>query len=138
MLFKLYFVCFFSEFNNHHSYTIFVFDNGSYGFILSLAGLFAICCSFYKTETTLSNIIKKDSIVFLLYCFRHIFKLLFYPSILPYQSGMMAGKWLNNNYKNKQVKMYKCYSNSLEFYCNATVLAADNFDSLLQGKILQR
>ena len=107
---------------------IFVFNYAIWLYIFLIAGLLFIF--FYKTKTELFNIIKKNIVfAFVLAIFLNFF---FYPSILPYQSGMTAGKWLNNNWKAQQVNMYKCYTNSLEFYCAAKVLPVGNLDSLVQ------
>lgn len=54
----------------------------------------------------------------LLYSFLNLY---FYPQLLRYQSGMMAGKWLNQQHAGETVVMYKTYSYSLEFYAGKEV-----------------
>lgn len=57
----------------------------------------------------------------------------FYPRLLTYQSGMMAGKWLKNNKINKPPAMFRSSSYSFEFYAPgfvqrlATFAAIDTF-----------
>ena len=41
---------------------------------------------------------------------------LFYPSLLKYQAGMMAGKWLSQQPAQPKVTLYKCLSTSFDFY----------------------
>jgi 4-amino-4-deoxy-L-arabinose transferase-like glycosyltransferase len=49
----------------------------------------------------------------LLFLFLNFF---FYPQLLKYQSGMMAGKWIKNNNTTNTVAMYKTFSYTFEFY----------------------
>lgn len=43
----------------------------------------------------------------------------FYPMLLPYQSGMRAGKWLNQQHFTGRLGMYNDFTYSLEFYADA-------------------
>lgn len=106
-------------------------------FLLIIAGLFVCALAFY---THFGNVIvialfvaaiivtsffvpKKDSLCkviipgvalsFVLFLFLHNF---FYPNLLTYQSGMVAGKWLVKNKNYKTAAMYRSWSYSFEFY----------------------
>ena len=54
----------------------------------------------------------------------------FYPSLMQYQAGMLAGKWLNKNDTANTAIMYRCSSYSFEFYTNAMVVRGNSLDSL--------
>lgn len=71
-------------------------------------------------------------------CFALLFSLFmngfFYPSLMHYQAGMMAGKWLNENKPTDEPVMYKCNVYTFEFYAKGIVGRANNIDSLLSKK----
>ena len=84
-------------------------------FLIVLLTIFLITV-FYKQQDHLLAIIKKNTgFTVLLAIFLNC---LFYPSLLQYQAGMMAGKWLNSNNIKQEVTSYKCLSFSFEFYYN--------------------
>jgi hypothetical protein len=78
-----------------------------------------LCIVFIKTPTYLSAIFKKN-IVFaiLLAVFLNLF---FYPSLLTYQSGTTAAKWLNSVQIKKPVVVYNTTPHCFDFYYNGTV-----------------
>lgn len=91
---------------------IYAFDSALWFFIV--AGLIAAATLFYKTENSLLALLKKNTgFVLLLAVFLNC---LFYPSLLKYQAGMMAGKWLNEQSTQPEVTLYKCLSTSFDFY----------------------
>ena len=79
-----------------------------------------------------ANICRKNILFALLIaCFLNLF---FYPSIMQYQAGMMAGKWVSKTYPRKDMYEYKVHFFSLEFYSNGKVYPLQNIDSLLLTK----
>jgi len=54
----------------------------------------------------------------------------FYPDLLTYQSGMMAGKWLKDNKINSRPAMYKSSSYSFEFYAPGFVQRLETFSAI--------
>jgi hypothetical protein len=62
-----------------------------------------------------------------LFLFLHNF---FYPKLLTYQSGMMAGKYLNNIDSHKTSAMFKAGSYSFEFYAPGYVQRLDTVADL--------
>ena len=70
---------------------IYSFDSALLFFIVF--GVIAAVTFFYKTENTLLAVLKKNvGFAVLVAIFLNC---LFYPALLKYQAGMMAGKWLN-------------------------------------------
>lgn len=59
--------------------------------------------------------------------------LLFYPKLLTYQSGMMAGQWLNKHRPGEKVLMNQCNSYTLTFYTHAEVVPTALSDTALQS-----
>ena len=45
----------------------------------------------------------------------------FYPNLMHYQAGMMAGKWQQKHLPNKIVSMFRCNVFSFDFYGNTTI-----------------
>jgi len=77
-------------------------------------GVIAGFTFFYKTENTLLAVLKKNiGLATLVAVFLNC---LFYPAVLKYQAGMMAGKWLSEQPAMPQVTLYKCLSTSFDFY----------------------
>ncbi|MEX6690123.1 glycosyltransferase family 39 protein [Danxiaibacter flavus] len=101
--------------------------NGFYSVVIfaSVIG----CFIFYKyRKTTLRDIVLKG---FASFAMLHLFlNVVFYPQLLQFQSGMLAGKWLTEHGYNKKLAMYKSNSYSLEFY------APVNVDRLPTGQSL--
>lgn len=96
---------------------IYSFDNVIWVLIV-LAVIVAVTI-FYKTGFTLQAVLKKNiGFALLLAVFLNC---LFYPAVLKYQAGMMAGKWLNKHQVTQKVTLYKCLSSSFDFYYNGDV-----------------
>lgn len=51
--------------------------------------------------------------------------LIFYPQLMQYQAGMMAGKWQQENVPNETIPMFRCNEYSFEF-CGNTQLKREN------------
>jgi 4-amino-4-deoxy-L-arabinose transferase-like glycosyltransferase len=88
---------------------------GAMWFLILLA-IIAGITFFYRTDNALLGVAKKNigfalAVSVFLNC-------LFYPALLQYQAGMMAGKWLSQQTVKPQVTLYKCLSTSFDFYYN--------------------
>jgi hypothetical protein len=93
---------------------------------------------FYKPGNELLAVLKKNiGFALLLAIFLNC---LFYPSLLRYQAGMMAGKWLNKQSIKQEVTLYKCLSSSFDFYYNGNVNysnpSATSINNLTQKSLL--
>jgi 4-amino-4-deoxy-L-arabinose transferase-like glycosyltransferase len=70
-----------------------------------------------------------DGIVIKALCFSSLLALFlnlsFYPNLMQYQAGMMAGKWQQKNLPNKTIAMLRCNEFSFDFYGN-TLIKRDN------------
>lgn len=64
---------------------------------------------------------------FVLFLYLHNF---FYPKLLAYQSGMMAGKWLISNKNHKTPAMFQSSSYSFEFYAPGNVQRLETFSDI--------
>lgn len=119
--------------------------------LLIIAGLFVCALAFYSqfgnfilvaiisAAMVIANFIlaKKNGInqimlsgvafCFVLFLFLHNF---FYPDLLTYQSGMMAGKWLAGNKGYKTPAMFRSPSYSFEFYAPGYVQRLETFADL--------
>lgn len=78
------------------------------------------CFIFYQyRQVTIRNIVLKG---FSAFAILHLFlNVVFYPQLLQYQSGMLAGKWLKEQRYSERLAMYKTNSYSLEFYAPVNV-----------------
>lgn len=56
----------------------------------------------------------------------------FYPSLLKYQAGMEAGKWVQQHNSGQQPVLYRNGTYSFEFYAPGIVLKADSAEAVLQ------
>ncbi len=101
--------------------------NGLY-LVIALS-LIAGCIILYKYRGTSSrNIVIKG---FAAFAILHLFlNVVFYPQLLQYQSGMLAGKWLKEQGYNMSVAMYKANSYSLEFYAPEFVERLQTHESI--------
>lgn len=97
-------VCAFSFFSK--------FGNAYLVAIISAAILIIYRCFFKKPEIA-AVVAAGAAFCFVLFSFLHNF---FYPDLLTYQSGMMAGKWLTANKIYRAPAMYRSASYSFEFY----------------------
>lgn len=70
-----------------------------------------------------------DGIVIKALCFSSLLALFlnisFYPNLMKYQAGMMAGKWQQKQLPNKTISMFRCNEFSFDFYGN-TLIQRDN------------
>uniref|UniRef100_UPI002FF63510 ArnT family glycosyltransferase n=1 Tax=Olivibacter sp. CPCC 100613 TaxID=3079931 RepID=UPI002FF63510 len=65
-------------------------------------------------QVSVQNLIcRSASLAIIFMLFAYIF---FYPTLLRYQAGMMAGIWLQNHYPNEIVKNYEGHSFAFDFY----------------------
>ena len=97
-----------------------------------------ICIFYYKSENLLIAItIKNIGFALILSIFLNS---LFYPSLLQYQSGMMAAKWLNLNHINQPITVGNSGSSSFHFYYKGKVIYNNNslvaFDSAKKNSIV--
>ncbi len=93
------------------------FNSVLWFFIVS--GLMAAATLFYKTNNTLLAVLKKNIGFALIVAV--FLNCLFYPDLLKYQAGMMAGKWLDQQQARPKVTLYKCLSTSFDFYYDGKV-----------------
>ncbi|MEJ7684922.1 MAG: glycosyltransferase family 39 protein [Segetibacter sp.] len=82
---------------------------------------------FLKTPGVTRIIMPGIAFSYVLFLFMHNF---FYPQLLTYQSGMMAGKWLLGNKKYKTLAMFRSWSYSFEFYAPGYVQRLETFADL--------
>jgi hypothetical protein len=93
-----------------------------------LAG--AIAATVFFRKPLIKNILIKNMVfAALLYLFLNIF---FYPHLLKYQAGMMAGKWIKENNTAGPVAIYRNFSYSFEFYAPGIVMQTDDKKRLEQ------
>jgi 4-amino-4-deoxy-L-arabinose transferase-like glycosyltransferase len=99
---------------------------GYAGAALVVTGAVAVIVFFRKP--LLENIlIKNIAFAALLYLFLNIF---FYPHLLKYQAGMMAGKWIKENNIKGPFAIYRNFSYSFEFYAPGIVMQTDDKNRL--------
>jgi 4-amino-4-deoxy-L-arabinose transferase-like glycosyltransferase len=104
---------------------------------ISASMVFAITISlllFFRKPTIGNVLFKTIFFAILLFSFLHLF---FYPRLLQYQSGMLAGKWLRKKTITENIALYKNFSYSLEFYSPVNVDRLDDSVALkayLAGK----
>lgn len=94
---------------------VYSFSNATW--FLALLPVIAVATFFYRSSSQLSVFKKNTGFALLLAVFLNY---LFYPSLLKYQAGMMAGKWLNDKQVSQKVTLYKCDHYSFDFYYNGT------------------
>ena len=122
---------------------IYNFDNAIWFFIV--AAIIATVVIFYNPGFMLMSILKKNiGFAVLLAVFLNC---LFYPSLLKYQAGMMAGKWLNGQQVAPKLMQYNTLSSSFDFYYKgdidyskttaASIYAIPPIDSLLLFSMLR-
>jgi 4-amino-4-deoxy-L-arabinose transferase-like glycosyltransferase len=83
----------------------------------------------YRNQVLENVLIKGVAFAFILCFFLNLY---FYPNILQYQSGMLAGTWLKNNKPAEPVMMYKTFSYSLDFYAPGKVQRVNDEKGLQQ------
>lgn len=98
---------------------IIIYALGNIILFLIILGVIAAITLFYKPGSILQAVFKKNiGFALLLAVFLNCF---FYPSLLQYQAGMVAGKWLNGQQIKQKVILYKTAFNSLDFYYRGEV-----------------
>ncbi len=83
----------------------------------------AIFFFMFKENTLFNVIIKAMCFSVLLSVFLNF---IFYPQLMQYQAGMMAGKWQQKNLPNTTIPMFRCNEYSFEF-CGNTQLKRENY-----------
>ncbi len=91
------------------------------------AGIVTVNFLFLKKHGINRIIMSGAAFSFVLFLFLHNF---FYPNLLKYQSGMMAGKWLATNKNNKTPAMFRSWSYSFEFHAPGYVQRLETFTDL--------
>lgn len=101
------------------------FGNTFFTVVVSAAILIVYIAFFRKQEI---NTIIASGVAFslVLFIFLHNF---FYPPLLTYQSGMMAGKWSKDNKMNTPA-MFRSSSYSFEFYAPGLVHRLETFSAI--------
>ena len=99
------------------------------------AALLVLAFSLHRTTGLLNFFIKGLAFTMLLFLYLNLF---FYPKLLEYQSGMMAGKWLRQQKDSRPVGMLGQYDFSLEFYAPGRVafLTSPKDIFIQKGKLL--
>jgi 4-amino-4-deoxy-L-arabinose transferase-like glycosyltransferase len=83
----------------------------------------------YYHQNKFNVVIKSVVFATVLSVFLNLF---FYPQLLNYQAGMVAGKWQYENYPTSRIVMYKCNIHSLEFYGNTAIKRYDSLPLLIK------
>jgi energy-coupling factor transporter transmembrane protein EcfT len=79
-----------------------------------ISGTFVLLCYVLSAKTGVNKVIL-PAVATSLLVFVFLFNF-FYPKLLTFQSGMMAGKWLTVNNFTQTPAMYNAWSYSFEFY----------------------
>jgi 4-amino-4-deoxy-L-arabinose transferase-like glycosyltransferase len=107
------------------------FGNPFLSIIIS-AGIVIVYFVFFRKQGIATILAAGAAFSFVLFSFLHNF---FYPDLLTYQSGMIAGKWLINNKMYNTPAMFRSASYSFEFYAPGFVQRLQTFtdvDSFLE------
>ena len=94
--------------------------------IISLT-IIAVTYFLFRKNDINRIILSGASFCFVLFLFLHNF---FYPNLLTYQSGLMAGKWLKNHKYYTTPAMFRSWSYSFEFYAPGYVERLETFADL--------
>lgn len=110
----------------------------NYIVVIALVVIFSYLCFVFFSKKILFNVIAKAMCFsVLLSVFLNLF---FYPSLMQYQAGMMAGKWQQKHYPKSTIPMYKCYVYSFQFYGNSSLIGENNltdyFKNSKESKLL--
>ena len=103
------------------SWVTYLYSFNTYNWLGFAALIIIVALFFYMPDLTLAALIKKN-IGFALFIALYL-NCIFYPSLLQYQGGMMAAKWLNNNQYHQQASLYNCNSFGFSFYYKGNVSA---------------
>ncbi|HEX8461179.1 MAG TPA: glycosyltransferase family 39 protein [Segetibacter sp.] len=87
---------------------------GNPGFVLPLLGILVVFAVFNFSKEGINKIIL-PAVTTIVVLFIYLLNV-FYPNLMKYQSGMMAGKWLNEQNLAKTPGIYQEWSYSFEFY----------------------
>ncbi len=112
------------------------FDN--YVWFLVLLAAIAAIVVFYKTDSVYVAVLKKNiGFVLVVAVFLNC---LLYPSMLQYQAGMTAGKWMNTQSHQPAVMLYKSLPTSFDFYYNGKIdyngVPAERINAVIPGDSL--
>ena len=92
------------------------------------------CVVFYFTLKQVADVktLAMQGSIFSMILFFYL-NLFFYPTLLTYQSGKQAGKWLHAHSltANTPVAMYRCRQWSFEFYGPAKIIRTDSLQQLV-------
>ncbi|HEX8278079.1 MAG TPA: glycosyltransferase family 39 protein [Segetibacter sp.] len=91
------------------------------------AGIVTVNFLYFKKHHINRIIMSGLAFSFVLFLFLHNF---FYPALLTYQSGMMAGKWLMRHKSFKTPAMFQSSSYSFEFYAPGYVQRLETFTEM--------
>ena len=101
---------------------------GNSVFVIFIAAGLAIANFIFFKKEEITRIITSGIACMLILCL-FLFNF-FYPGLLQYQSGMMAGKWLTNQKRAETPAIFKDLSYSFEFYAPGFVKRSDSFEYL--------
>lgn len=90
-------------------------------------GIIIVYITFFRKKGINTIIASGTAFSFVLFSYLHNF---FYPDLLTYQSGMMAGRWLTNNKDYSTSAMFRSASYSFEFYAPGFVPRLQTFTDL--------
>jgi 4-amino-4-deoxy-L-arabinose transferase-like glycosyltransferase len=98
---------------------VILYGFANYIWFLVFLAVVAAIVFFYKTDSVYVALLKKNigfalAVAVFLNC-------LLYPSMLQYQAGMMAGKWMNTQSHQQGVMLYKSLPTSFDFYYNGKI-----------------
>ena len=94
--------------------------------VFLLITITTLCLLLFRGHDLGALIGKGTCLAGLLYLF---YFLSFYPSLMKYNAGMVAGRWFNQNMPDKNVYMYKCDSEAFDFYTKAPVGRLSDLDN---------
>ena len=98
-----------------------LFSFNTYAWMAFAALIIFVSVLFYRPGLTAAAILNKN-IGFAVFIAVYL-NCIFYPALLLYQGGMMAGKWLNKNQYTGQAALYNCNSFGFTFYYKGNVAA---------------
>ncbi|MDM8174614.1 MULTISPECIES: ArnT family glycosyltransferase [Olivibacter] len=90
-----------------------------------LTGTIAYILFFRVSVRNLVCLSAVSAVIFMLFAYAF-----FYPTLLRYQAGMVAGRWLQNHHPNGPVKSYLGHRFSFDFYAPTKVEYVDDISQL--------
>jgi 4-amino-4-deoxy-L-arabinose transferase-like glycosyltransferase len=98
--------------------------------LLSFAGIITMFFFFkLKNKTQYVIVVKGLCFSVLLAMFLNF---IFYPQLMQYQAGMVAGKWQQKNLPNSSISMFNCDEYSFQFYGNTSFQFVINASDLFK------